>query len=87
VSSDTPDAYFAERGFELVVVERDLDSELPPDASTRGSTHWADLVRIATGKVVPAYGAGHDVDSAKISAMKRWVVEQERPKPLPHHLP
>jgi hypothetical protein len=79
VSSDAPDKYFAERGFELVIVERDLDSELPPDASTRGSTHWADLVRIETGKVVRAYGAGYDVESAKLSAMKRWVVEQERP--------
>jgi len=87
VGSDTPDAYFAERGFKLVVVERNLDSELPPEASTRGSTHWADLVRIESGKVVRAYGAGYDVESAKSSAMKRWVVEQERPEPFPEHLP
>lgn len=87
VDTDAPDAYFAERGFKLVVAERDLDAELPPDAPSHGSTHWADLVRIETGKVARAYGAGHAVESAKRSALERWLVEQERPDRLPHRLP
>jgi hypothetical protein len=61
VSNEEPNAYFAERGYQLVVVERDLDSELPRGALSRGSTHWADLVRIETGEVVVrSYGSGRD---------------------------
>jgi len=83
-----PDAYFAERGFLLRVAERNLDSELPREAESRGSTHWADLVSASSGEVLaPSYGSGRTVDEAKTSAVRRWVVEQERPPPLPHRLP
>ena len=83
-----PDAYFAERGFLLRVVERSLDSQLPRKAKSRGSTHWADLVSARSGEVMaPSYGSGRSVDEAKTSAFRRWVVEQEPPAPLPHRLP
>jgi hypothetical protein len=86
--ANDPDAYFAERGFLLRVVERNLDSELPPNAESRGSTHWADLVSARSGKVVgPSYGSGRSAGEAKTSALRRWVVEQEPPAPLPHRLP
>lgn len=83
-----PDAYFADRGFLLRVAERNLDSELPRNAESRGNTHWADLVSSRLGEVVAAsYGSGCSVDEAKTSALRRWVVEQEPPTPPPHRLP
>lgn len=83
-----PDAYFAERGFLLRVAERNLDSELPRKPKSRGSTHWADLVSVRSGDVVAeSYGSGSNVDEAKTSALKRRIVEQERPEPLPRRLP
>jgi hypothetical protein len=79
-----PDAYFEERGFFLRVDERNLDAELPPDASSRGWTHWADLVFARSGQVVaPNYGGGFSVEEAKASALHRWVVEQEPPSAEP----
>jgi hypothetical protein len=47
------DAYFEQRGYWLRVERRDLDDELPKDAPSRGSTHWADLVSNRTGEVAP----------------------------------
>jgi hypothetical protein len=83
-----PDAYFAERGFLLRVAERNLDSQLPRNAESRGSTHWADLVSARSGKVVAqSYGSGRSVEEAKTRALKRWIVEQDPPAPLPHRLP
>ena len=76
MSNNAPETYFAERGFRLVV-ERNLDSEPPPGAASRGYTHSVDLVRIETGEVLRAYGLGHDVESAKIRAVKRWAAEQD----------
>jgi hypothetical protein len=79
-----PDGYFAERGFLLRVAERDLDSQLPPDAPSRGSTHWADLISARSGEVVaPSYGAGQSTEEAKSSALRRWIEEQEPPTENP----
>jgi hypothetical protein len=73
-----PDAYFERRGYLLRVERRDLDDELPKDAPSRGSTHWADLVSTRTGEVVAAgYGSGMSVDEAKASARRRYIAEQE----------
>ena len=83
-----PDMYFAERGFVLRVAKRNLDSDLPRKAATRGSTHWADLVSARSGEIVSwSYGAGKSVHEAKLRALKRWIVEEEPPAPLPHRLP
>ena len=83
-----PDEYFGERGFVLRIEERNLDAELPRNAKSRGSPHWADLVSAKSGEVVArSYGAGQSVDEAKLSALKRWVVEQEPPASLPYRLP
>lgn len=72
------DAYFEQRGYWLRVERRDLDDELPKDAPSRGSTHWADLVSNRTGEVVAAdYGSGMSVEDAKASARRRHIVEQE----------
>lgn len=54
-----------------------MDDELPKDAPSRGSTHWADLVSIQTGTVVADYGSGMSVEEAKASARRRYIVEQE----------
>ncbi len=71
------DAYFEQRGFSLRVERRNLDDELPKYAQTRGSTHWADLVSIRTGKVFFAnYGCGMSVEEAKERAQRRYIVEQ-----------
>lgn len=71
------DAYFAERGFSLRVEQRNLDDDLPRDAPSRGSTHWADLVESKTGRVIArSYGSGMSVDEAKESARMRYIVEQ-----------
>jgi hypothetical protein len=71
------DAYFAERGFALRVEERDLDDQLPRNAPTRGSTHWADLVSTRTGRVMArSYGSGMSAAEAKQSAKTRYMVEQ-----------
>jgi hypothetical protein len=79
-----PDAYFAGRGFVLRVEVRNLDSELPPGALSRGWTHWADLVSERSGEVAaPLYGAGRTEDEAKASALRRWLVEQEPPMDKP----
>ena len=73
-----PDAYFQQRGYSLRVERRDLDDELPKNAPSRGSTHWADLVLIRTGQVIAAsYGSGMSADAAKASAQRRYIVEQE----------
>jgi hypothetical protein len=73
-----PDAYFQQRGYLLRVERRNLDDELPKDAASRGSTHWADLVSIQTGQVVAAgYGSGTSVEEAKARARLRYIVEQE----------
>lgn len=83
-----PDVYFGERGLVLRVEERNLDSQLPPDAKTRGSTHWADLVSSRDGHIVASsYGAGMNSAQAKQSALRRWRVEEEPPPPLPRRLP
>jgi len=83
-----PDTYFAKRGFVLRVAERNLDSDLPRTAATRGSTHWADLISARSGEVVSrSYGAGKSVNEAKLRALKRWIVEEEPSAPLPHRLP
>jgi hypothetical protein len=88
MSQDDPDAYFAERGYELRVERRDLDAELPRKAPSRGSTHWADVVASDTGQLVAAsYGAGMSEAEARRSALKRWTVEQEPRPPLPRRLP
>jgi hypothetical protein len=71
------DAYFAARGFSLRVEQRNLDDRLPKDAGTRGNTYWVDVLSIRTGKVVArSYGSGMSSDEAKVSALKRYVVEQ-----------
>ena len=83
-----PDDYFAERGFVLHVKERNLDEELPLDAESRGSTHWADLVSSEDGHTVASsYGAGLSEAEAKKRALLRWRVEEEPPPPLPRRLP
>jgi hypothetical protein len=83
-----PDAYFAERGYALRVEERNLDGQLPLPAPSRGSTHWADLVSRDDGReVAKSYGSGVTQEEAKLSALRRWQVEQERPEQLPHRLP
>jgi hypothetical protein len=75
-----PDAYFAERGFVLRVAERNLDSDLPEMAATRGSTHWADLVSAGSREVTSrSYGAGNSTSEAKQRALERWIAEQEPP--------
>ena len=82
------DAYFAERGLVLRVEERNLDEELPPDAETRGSTHWADLVSSQDGhNVASSYGAGMSDVQARKSALRRWRVEEEPPPPPSRRLP
>jgi hypothetical protein len=71
------DAYFEKRGFLLRVERRNLDDELPKDAPSRGSTHWADLVSTRTGEVFAAnYGSGMSVEEAKARARRRYMVEQ-----------
>ena len=73
-----PDAYFQQRGYSLRVERRNLDDQLPKDAQSRGSTHWADLVLIRTGQVIAAsYGSGMSADAAKASARNRYIAEQE----------
>jgi hypothetical protein len=79
-SNSEADAYFAQRGFSLRVEPRDLDDELPRDAPSRGSTHWADLVSSRTGRVVArSYGSGLSAAEAKESARMRYIVEQDPP--------
>jgi hypothetical protein len=72
-----PDAYFQQRGYSLRVERRNLDDELPKDAASRGSTHWADLVFIQTGQVAADYGSGMSVEEAKARARMRYITEQE----------
>jgi hypothetical protein len=73
-----PDAYFQQRGYSFRVERRNLDDELPKDAQSRGSTHWADLVSTQTGEVVAAdYGCGMSVEEAKASTRRRYIAEQE----------
>jgi hypothetical protein len=73
-----PDAYFQQRGYSLRVDRRNLDDELPKDAASRGSTHWADLVLTQTGQVAARdYGSGMSVEEAKARARMRYIQEQE----------
>jgi hypothetical protein len=72
-----PDEYFHHRGYSLRVERRNLDDELPKDAASRGSTHWADLVFTQTGHAVADYGCGMSVEEAKASAWRRYIAEQE----------
>jgi hypothetical protein len=64
--SDDPDAYFADREFEMRCHQAD-------------GSWWADLYRRSSDFTVPLYGRGDSVDEAKVSALRRWIIEQEPP--------
>jgi hypothetical protein len=68
--------WFASKGFDLRVEERDMSAELSgPTAKHR---YWVDLVSRRTGDVsVRSYGSGPSETLAVVVTEQRWLVEQD----------
>jgi hypothetical protein len=75
-------SWFASKGFDLRVEERDMRDELRlrsrRKAPSASHSHWVDLVSLRTGEVfMRSYGSGPTPTLAVIATEQRWLVEQE----------
>jgi hypothetical protein len=72
------EAMFAEKGFALVVEQRDGSDIVPRSSLTSGHGFWVDLVNPKTNEVLLRnYGSGPSRLLAIIATEQRWLVEEE----------
>lgn len=74
-------AWLHERGFDVVVEQRDLREQLIASGyagiAADNHTHWADLVSVVNPDfVVPNYGSGKSAAEAVVRARRRYGSEQ-----------
>ncbi len=68
--------WFASKGFELRVEERDMSAELR--GLTARHRYWVDLISVRSGGVsMRSYGSGMSETVAIVVAEQRWLAEQE----------
>jgi hypothetical protein len=75
--TQTPDSYFAERGFALRVYEDKAERDWSADIVSPDGT------RIVSER----YGSGATAGEAALRAQRRYHVEQDPDPPRPHRLP
>src|SRR5262245_9498469 len=74
--------WFAKKGFDLRVEERDMSADFRQRGQSKAPSarysHWVDLVSRRTGEVFArSYGSGPSAMLAVIATEQRWLVEQE----------
>jgi hypothetical protein len=74
---EDPEAYFARRGFSLLVVNDAVHGDYSADILSEDRSRC----------VADRYSSGSSEEQAAISAVRRWHVEQDSPPPLPLRLP